>query len=109
MTQTLCDLCGKPIERDGREFKIKECIWLWDYFCWTRLDAHDKCVKMLVQAKREREKDANDKDPEDGTPPLNYRYIFDAERPEEKADKLFETVLRYELNAINKKLEEENA
>lgn len=49
------------------------------------------------------------KDPENGTPPLKYRHIFDADWPEEKADELFETVLRNGLNAINKKLEEENA
>lgn len=58
MTQVLCDICGKPIEREGREFKIKERIWHWDFFYWDHLDAHDECVKMLVQAKRERKKEA---------------------------------------------------
>ena len=58
VTQVLCDLCGKPIERGGREFEIKECKGLFDGFFWVKLDAHDECVKMLVQAKREREKEA---------------------------------------------------
>lgn len=47
--------------------------------------------------------------PEAGTPPLKYRHIFYADWPEEATDKLFETVLRNGLNAINKKLEEKNA
>lgn len=65
MTQVLCDLCGKPIERDGREFKIKERIGHWDYSFWETLDAHDKCVKMLVQAKREREKEDQENENQD--------------------------------------------
>lgn len=49
--------------------------------------------------------------PEDGTPPLKYRYVFDADYlrsylPEEKADKYLETVLRNGLNAINKMIRE---
>ena len=44
--------------------------------------------------------------PEDGSPTLKYGHIFYTDLPEEAADKLFETVLRNELNAINKKLEE---
>lgn len=44
--------------------------------------------------------------PEDGSPTLKYRHIFYADWPEEAAEKLFETVLRNELNAMNKKLEE---
>lgn len=57
MTQTLCDICGKPIVRHGRTFMIKECKGLFDGFFWQTLDAHDECVKMLVQAKRERRAD----------------------------------------------------
>lgn len=51
------------------------------------------------------------KDPEDGIPSLNYRYVFDADYwrsylPEEKADELFEIVLRNGLNTINKMIQE---
>ena len=51
------------------------------------------------------------KDPEDGTPSLKYSYVFDADYwksylPVEKADKIFECVLRNGLNAINKMIQE---
>ena len=47
------------------------------------------------------------KDPEDCTPSLTYRHVFDADYwrsylSEEKADELFEIVLRNGLNAITK-------
>ncbi len=46
----VCDLCGKEIVTgDYREFKIKERRgWLESY--WVKLDAHDECVRKLVDA-----------------------------------------------------------
>lgn len=60
MTQTICDICGEPITSDGRSFKIKECLGLFEGgFFWETIDAHDKCVRMLIEAKKEREKEKN--------------------------------------------------
>lgn len=56
MKQEVCDICGKPIARNGREFRIKELHGLFDGFFWKEIDAHDECVKMLIQAKQKQEK-----------------------------------------------------
>lgn len=56
MTQNVCDICGETITRGGRSFKIKECKGLFEGFFWMELDAHDECVRMLIEAKKEREK-----------------------------------------------------
>lgn len=41
----VCDLCGRALRREElRHFKVKELK-----FCsWTRIDAHDECVKKLL-------------------------------------------------------------
>lgn len=58
MTQEVCDICGKPIVRNGRKFRIKELrgLFLDGGFIWEEIDAHDECVKMLIQAKQKQEK-----------------------------------------------------
>ena len=48
----ICDLCGKPLDihSNGRWFKIKDYqfhAFMWE---WTRIDAHDECVKRLLNA-----------------------------------------------------------
>ena len=57
MIQYLCDLCGKPIKSEGRLFKIKELKSNWHERYWVELFAHDKCVKAIVAAARERSED----------------------------------------------------
>lgn len=47
-TVIVCDLCGKPLTIDDRaEFKIKKFIRFGGY---QYIDAHDSCVKKLLNA-----------------------------------------------------------
>ena len=45
----VCDLCGKPIRETGKTYRIKERWHLW-YSGWTTIEAHDECVKRLLNA-----------------------------------------------------------
>ena len=52
----ICDLCGKPLDihGNGRRFKIKDYqfhMFVWE---WTLIDAHDECVKRLLNAVAEK-------------------------------------------------------
>lgn len=61
MIQYLCDLCGKPIRSDeGRLFKVKELKNSWYERHWTKLLAHDECVKAIVEAKRGERSESTD-------------------------------------------------
>lgn len=57
MIQYLCDLCGKPIDSQGRLVKIKERKTLWWESYWEELLVHDECVKAVAAAARERNED----------------------------------------------------
>ena len=54
----VCDLCGKPMQEAGKTYRIKERWCLWHESGWTTIEAHDECVKRLLNAlddKREAE------------------------------------------------------
>lgn len=45
----ICDLCGKPLNEIGREFKIKERWYAWPCDSgWAKIECHDDCVKKLL-------------------------------------------------------------
>ena len=47
----VCDLCGKPLQEVGREYKIKKRWYGWPADSgWETIDAHDECVKKLLNA-----------------------------------------------------------
>lgn len=49
MREILCDLCGKPIKTFNAKYKIKKA-WSDPYgHGWETLDAHQECIKILVQ------------------------------------------------------------
>ena len=48
----VCDLCGKPLQEIGREYKIKKRWYSWPADSgWETIDAHDECVKKLLNAR----------------------------------------------------------
>lgn len=51
MYQLICDLCGEPIKYVGRMFKIKELKSFGPEWHWVKLDAHNECVKKILNAK----------------------------------------------------------
>lgn len=42
----VCDLCGKPMRETGKKYRINS----WYESGWTKIDAHDECVKRLLNA-----------------------------------------------------------
>ena len=47
----VCDLCGKPLEEVGREYKIKKRWYGWSCDSgWDTIEAHDACVERLLNA-----------------------------------------------------------
>lgn len=44
----VCDLCGKPLQEIGREFKIKEQWYSFPDSGWAKIDCHDECIKKLL-------------------------------------------------------------
>lgn len=47
----MCDLCGKPMSIDGRGvncYKIKERWTRWGEHGWITIEAHDECVRELL-------------------------------------------------------------
>lgn len=47
----VCDLCGKPLGLDGykKKYKIKEeTTSLWGEHGWVTIEAHDECVRKLL-------------------------------------------------------------
>ncbi len=47
----VCDLCGKPLHEEGREYRIRRRWCLWYEYGWETIDAHDECVRKLLDAK----------------------------------------------------------
>lgn len=47
---TVCDLCGKPLQGVGKEYRIKERWYSWHESGWITIVAHDECVKRLLNA-----------------------------------------------------------
>lgn len=50
----VCDLCGKPMQLDyqGCQYRIKKhwtSWWEWEHG-WVTIEAHDECVKRLLDA-----------------------------------------------------------
>lgn len=46
----VCDLCGKPLQSIGKKYRIKERWVSWWESGWITIDAHDECVKKLLNA-----------------------------------------------------------
>lgn len=47
----ICDLCGRPLSADeARVFKIKELKISWHERGWENIDAHNECIRKLLQA-----------------------------------------------------------
>ena len=48
----VCDLCGKPMPLDyqGYHYRIKNHWKSWWELGWVRIEAHDECVKQLLDA-----------------------------------------------------------
>jgi hypothetical protein len=46
----VCDLCGKPMREAGKTYRIKERWTSWYESGWTTIEAHDECVKRLLNA-----------------------------------------------------------
>jgi hypothetical protein len=46
----VCDLCGKPMREVGKTYRIKERWYSWYESGWTTIEAHDECVKRLLNA-----------------------------------------------------------
>lgn len=51
-----CDLCGKDIDNgeESRHFKVKEKKALFHDVWWEKIEAHDECVRAVINAVRER-------------------------------------------------------
>lgn len=47
----VCDLCGKPLQEVGREYRIKRRWYSWHENGWEPIEAHDECVRKLLNAK----------------------------------------------------------
>lgn len=46
----VCDLCGKPMSEIGKTYRIKERWYSFHENGWTTIEAHDECVKRLLNA-----------------------------------------------------------
>lgn len=46
----VCDLCGKPLGLDDycKKYKIKEEWTSWWEHGWSTIEAHDECVRKLL-------------------------------------------------------------
>ena len=48
----VCDLCGRALPDHGcKKYRIRELRYFWTSE-WRTIDAHDECVKRLLDAKR---------------------------------------------------------
>ena len=52
----VCDLCGKPLHEVGKTYKIKKRWYSWPADSgWETIEAHDECVRKLLNAVSEEE------------------------------------------------------
>lgn len=55
----VCDLCGQPLRTVGRRFKIKEQKFSFHESWWMKIECHDECVKLLMEAIMKEEPNEN--------------------------------------------------
>ena len=60
-TTLICDLCGKPIEKGKKKYRIKESKLFQSsnglFRCWVGIDAHDECIKILFTTKAKQQEE----------------------------------------------------
>lgn len=54
----VCDLCGKPLLSDCKEYKIKERWFSWHESGWMTIEAHGECIKKLLNALDDKQEEA---------------------------------------------------
>ena len=64
-TTLICDLCGKPIEKGKKKYRIKESKLFQSgnglSRCWVGIDAHDECIRVLFETKKKQENEKEGK------------------------------------------------
>lgn len=71
---TTCDICGAPVDGNyHKTFKIKQQRWhTKGFWYWETIDAHDDCIRKLLEAKDDGEKST--------TEPIGY-WIYETKHP----------------------------
>lgn len=47
----VCDLCGRPLQEAGQEYKVKKRWYSWpDDSGWKEIEVHDKCIRKLLDS-----------------------------------------------------------
>lgn len=48
----ICDLCGKPLNEIGREYKVKKRWYSGPDSGWATLECHDECAQLFWEQLR---------------------------------------------------------
>lgn len=63
--QLICDLCGKPIiDGANKRYRIKERWVSWYESGWVTIDAHEECVKKLIDSVKENKEEKENENTE---------------------------------------------
>lgn len=59
MWKRFCDLCGQPLDTIEGEYKIKKRWYAGPDSGWERIDAHEACIKQLLERSKKHDKRAS--------------------------------------------------